>query len=83
MERFQRLSITLSAKCSENYPFNSAFIAQYLNKTEEYNNYIKKISLDINGYYVNHDIYTTYPDYYDIYNYTTLALITKFMILII
>ena len=78
VERFQRLNIVLSAKCSEGYPFKSAFITLYHNKTKEYNNYIKKIYRDINGYYINNDIYTTNTGYYDIYNYTTIGLVIKF-----
>ena len=79
LKRFQRLKIKLSEKCSKGYPFKSAFLLLYHNKTEEYNNYVEKIYLYDGGYSVDNNIYTTILGYCKIYNYTTISLVLNFL----
>ena len=77
-ERFQTLNITVSAKSSEFYPFKNIFMAEYLSRTEQYDNYIIKSLLPIYNFQKNNkDIFTTNL-IYEIKRYPTIALLMKF-----
>ena len=77
-KRFQRLNFTITAKCSQFYPLNKFFIAEYLNKTDDYDNYITKSSIpNYNFQRIDEDIYILNFTY-DIQKYPTIALFINF-----
>ena len=78
-KRFQRLNFTITAKCTEFYPLNKFFIAEYLNKTNDYENYITKSSIpNYNFQRIDEEIYILNFTY-DIQKYPTIALFINFV----